>query len=172
MNKYLLTIALALCTIYVVSAQDAAAISQLLNKETATYMDFSYLVASELGMEVSKFEAYAFCDRYGVFPFSHSADTPIKVKTISHFLMKNYGLSGGLMWRATGNARYAWKELRANRFWSSQMDPEMYLSGRDLVRAFSKFISQFPNAKLIDPPGDEAPARFRNALLAGKEESL
>lgn len=154
------------------TAQDAAAVTEILNKDTATLTDFSYLVASQLGMECTPFEAYVYCDRFGQFPFGKDAETPVTVKMISHFLMANYGLSGGIMWTATRSGRYAWKEMRSNGFWKAGTDPNMTLSGRDLVRTMSRFAARWPDALLRDPPVGEASADYRAAILSPKGDSL
>jgi len=152
-------------------AQDADIVTRILAKKTVTCIDFSYLVASELGMECTPFEAYTYCDRFGCFPFKASADKPVTVRMVSLFLMKNYGLNGGVLWSATHNSRYAWKELKASGFWKTGIDPNQKLSGRDMVRAISKFFMTYPDARLRNPPTPEAPTELRNALLADKEET-
>jgi len=152
------------------AAQDAATISSILAKKSVSYLDFSYLLASELGLTATPFEAWAYCDRYGAFPFDAKAGDPITVKEISFFLVKNYGLGGGIMWSASQSPRYAWKELRNNGFWARNIDPGMVLSGRDLVQAVSKFFNTYPEARLHTPPTPEAPYEYRNILLADSQE--
>lgn len=152
------------------AAQDAAALSEILEKREATVTDLSYLAASQLGMECTPFEAYAYCDRFGTFPLDSTAELPVTVRLVSYFLMKNYGLKGGLMWTATGNPRYAWKELKAQGFWKPGTDPDNILSGRDLVRAISKFSDLWPDAMLLNPPVGEASNEYREAILAAKED--
>lgn len=153
-------------------AQDASVITDILGKENATYMDLAYLVASELGMDCTPFEAYAYCDRFGNFRFNVSANAPIMVKDVSIFLMSNYGLKGGLMWSAFHNPRYAWKELKATGFWKPGTDPDTKLSGRDLVRAISKFFTMYPDATLKNPPSVEASEQYLKALLAAEESEI
>lgn len=155
-----------------VFAQDAEQISSILDKDHVSYMDFSYLVASELGMNVTPFEAWVYCDRFECFPFTAKPDDQIPVKIISYFLMKNYALSGGIMWSLTKSPRYAWKELRRNSFWNVNTDPSSVLSGRDLIQAISKFVSLWPTATLKNPQQKEVKLEFINALLADKEETL
>lgn len=170
MKKTALCLILALLTTPFWS-QQASDISRILAKESTDYMDFSYLVASELGMECTPFEAYTYCDRFGSFGLEETANTPLTVRTMSHFFMNNYGLRGGIMWSIFHNSRYAWKELRATGFWKAGIDPDSQVSGRDLVRAMNKFFSLYPEARLREPPAPEADARFRNALLIEKEET-
>lgn len=169
MKKSVIGIAILILFSGLAFSQNAQAVTEILEKGTANYMDFSYLVASELGMDVSPFEAYTYCDRFGIFPYGHRVTDPVSVKTMSHFFMTAYAMKGGILWTATHNARYAWKELRANGFWSQGTDPSMHLSGRDMVRAVSRFFARWPESRLIDPPAVEAPARFRSNLLADKE---
>jgi len=153
-------------------AQDASAISDILAKPTATCMDFSYLIASELGMECSPFEAYSYCDRFGNFAFTESPNAPVTVKDISYFLMSNFGIKGGMMWSTFHNSRYAWKELKESGFWKTGTDPDSTLSGRDLVRAISKFVQVYPEAMLKNPPAKEASDKYLKALLADEENQL
>ena len=153
-------------------AQDAAVITDILAKPTATCMDFSYLIASELGMEVSPFEAFTYCDRFGSFSFSEGPNAPVTVKDISWFLMSNFNIKGGLMWSTVHTSRYAWKELKSSGFWKSGTDPDTKLSGRDLVRAISKFVLIYPNETLKNPPAKEASDKYLKALLAEEENQL
>lgn len=171
MKKTLLGIALSLL-LAPAFAQDAGQLTDILGRKTATLMDFSYLVVSELGMNCSPFEAYAYCDRFGSFPITALAKEPVTVKDVSFFLMSNYGQKGGIMWKATRSPRYAWKELKASGFWKTGTDPDSTLSGRDLVRCVSKFFSTWPDAKLADPQSREASEKYREALLANKENAL
>lgn len=170
MKKIALIVVLTLALTPVFS-QSAAFIGEIIAKENATYMDFSYLIASELGMECTPFEAYTWCETFGSFPLSDRAHTPITVKNISYFLMLNYGLEGGLLWSATQSPRYAWRELKAQKFWPAATDPGNTLSGRDMVRAVSNFFNTYPNAKLRDPSAKEADHRYRALLLSEKGET-
>jgi hypothetical protein len=150
-------------------SQDASILTHILGKKTSNYVDFSYLIASELGMEVSPFEAYTYCDRFGSYAYKDNADKAITVKTVSYFLVRNYGLKGGIMWSAFRNPRYAFKELKSSGFWPSGTDPDNKLSGRDLVLAISRFYSTYPEAKLENPPAIAETPEQRNALLVEKE---
>ena len=154
-------------------AQDAGMLTDILGRKTATLMDFSYLVVSELGMSCSPFE--------GLPPIAIASDRsrsrrlrikPVTAKDVSFFLMYNYGQKGGIMWKATRSPRYAWKEMKASGFWKTGTDPDSTLSGRDLVRYVSKFFSTKPDAKLANPPTGEASEKYRDALLANKENAL
>jgi len=153
-------------------AQDAAVVTEILAKPTANCMDFSYLIASELGMEVSPFEAFSYCDRFGNFSFTEGPNAPVTVKDVSFFLMSNFGLKGGMMWSTFKNSRYAWKEFKTTGFWTSGTDPDTKLSGRDLVRAISKFVLLYPEATLKNPPAKEASDKYLKALLADEENQL
>ena len=168
MKKAILTLILTAILIPAFS-QDADAMTELLSKKSATLIDLSYLVASELGMEVTPFEAYTYCDRFGSFGFTEPAGTPLTAKAVSNFLMMNYGLSGGILWSTFKSPRYAWKELKNAGFWKKGMDPDTVLSGRDIVVAMSKFFSMYPKARMINPPSSEASDRYRKALLSAKE---
>ena len=152
-------------------SQSAEAVSGILSKETASYMDFSYMIASQLGLECTPFEAYAWCERFGTFPLEDRANSPITVKNASHFLMVNYGLTGGIMWSATHSPRYAWKELKYRRFWPAGTDPDNELSGMEMVQAVSRFFETYPEASLSVPPAVEAEHRYRELLLSDKGET-
>jgi hypothetical protein len=169
MKKYALAVLMA---VLVGSAfcQDARVITDILAKDRATNTDFAYLIASQTGMTSTPFEAYAWCDRFGSFPLDSDAGTPITVYTVSHFLMNNYGIKGGLLWSAFHNSRYAWKELKASGFWKTGTDPDTVLSGRDLMRAVGKFFQDHPDAQLKNPPTQEASEQYLKALLAQEEK--
>lgn len=170
--KKLLAILLLTSIAFSAIAQDAEQISKILEKDHVNYMDFSYLIATELGMNVSPFEAWAYCDRFESFPFTAKPTDQIPAKMVSFFLMKNYSLPGGIMWSLTQSPRYAWKELRNNSFWSVSVDPSSTISGRNMIQAISKFFLLWPTATLMDPPRTEVKSEYINALLSEKEDTL
>ncbi len=170
MKKPILAI-LAAIAFLPVYGQEAAVVSDILSRPVATVMDMSYLVASASGVDCTPFEAYAFCDQFGVFPLTRRPDAPVTVRDASYFFMSAYGLKGGIMWNALKNPRYAWKELKANGFWKQGTDPGATLSGRDLVRAVGKFYETWPDAKLRVPTMIQASDQNRKALLAGEESA-
>jgi hypothetical protein len=171
MKKLILLLLCAFC-MFPIFSQQAELISDILAREKATYMDFAYLIASEMGMECTPFEAYTWCDRYGVFGFDDSPLTPIKVSTFSHFMMVSYNLKGGIMWTVFRNPRYAWKELKSSGFWKTGADPAQKMSGRDLVRAIGRFFSMYPEARLKSPERKEMEAGRVEALLGIQEDVL
>ena len=170
MKKTFALLAAGLLVAATLGAQTAESISEILAKESATYLDFSYLIASELGMEATPFEAYTWCERFGTYPAAHRPNTPIPVKSVSHFFMANYGLKGGLMWSATNSPRYAWKELKSEGFWPQGTDPDQEMSGKELLRAVSSFFNTWPDAKLREPDTAAADQENRKKLLSTMEE--
>jgi len=158
--------ALLLVPVY---SQDAGLLTAILEKKAANYADFSYMLVSEIGMECSPFEAYTYCDRFDSFNFTTAVNTPITVKSVSFFLMNNYGLTGGIMWSVFKSPRYAYKQLKNDGFWKPGTDPDSILSGRDLVRAVSRFFNAYPASRLRNPSTQEASAERRKALIAEKE---
>lgn len=170
--KKILLICAAVLLSFPAIAQDAQYITEIIARDQATYMDFSYLVASELGMEGEPFEAYSWCDRFGSFDLKKAPNTPITIKTASHFLMNNYGIKGGLIWSAFHTPRYAWKELKAKDFWKSGSDPDTVLSGRDLIKVINKFFDKYPDARLRNPPMEEATDQHKAALVNVQENQL
>lgn len=168
--KKFLSVLICILLVVPVFSQSATAISEILLKERASYMDMSYLVTAELGMNSTPFEAYTWCERFGSFPVNVTPDSPITVKMLSFFLMENYEINGGLMWSITHSPRYAWKELKSTGFWRIGFDPDRELSGRELVNAVSRFFESNPDAKLREPPAAEASHNFRELLLKDKED--
>jgi hypothetical protein len=152
-----------------VAAQSASELSVILGKKESNTVDFSYLIASSSGLECTPFEAYAWCDRFNTFPLTDTMNTPATPKRISYFLMTNYQLKGGIMWSLTGNARYAYKELKNRGFWNQGTDPDSVLSGRDLVRAVRQFFTDYPDALPRRPDAPKPNPRYLEALLADKE---
>lgn len=167
--KKLIIFCIVLFLFFPVFSQDAAMISLILSKEKTSYMDFSYMIASQMGLQMTAFEAYTYCDRYGNFRFTETTDKPILVKTVSHFLVSNYNLKGGIMWSAFKNPRYAFKELKSTGFWPPGTDPDNTLTGRELIRQMSKFFTVYPDAQLQSPPNLKATEAQKNALLSTKE---
>lgn len=171
MKKNILAV-LGFCLVLPVFSQQADVITDILEREHATYIDFAYLIASEMGMECTPFEAYTWCDRYEVFGFRESPLTPITVSTFSKFMMVSYNLKGGIMWSVFRNSRYAWKELKNSGFWKTGADPSQKMSGRDLVRAIGRFFTMYPDARLKSPERREMETGRIEALLGVQEDSL
>ncbi len=170
MKKSIFLLFLFFLSGFTVFSQDAAAITELLQKPVADLKDFSYMVASSAGRSGTPFEAYTFCDRYNVFPMTAAADTPITVKMISQFYMKAYQLNGGILWSIFKSPRYAFRELKHKGLWSGYLDPDTRLSGRELLRIAGKFANLFPEAVLSDPLSPKESAENYNALLASAKE--
>ncbi len=170
--KKVLALVLVALAVFSAGAQSAQAVSDILAKDAATYQDFSYLIASETGTDRTPADAFAWCGRFGTFPAGVSADTPITVRSVSHFFMSHYGLDGGLMWRLTKSPRYAWRELKQEGFWPAGTDPDETLSGSELVRAIGRFFETWPEAKIGEPaPSGSADGR-QAAHLANPEGSV
>jgi hypothetical protein len=167
--KRLLLALLGALMLLPVAAQSASELSAILGKKEANEVDFSYLIASSSGLECTPFEAYAWCDRFNTFPLTDTMNTPATPKRISHFLMANYQLKGGIMWSLTGDARYAYKELKYRGFWKQGTDPDTALSGRDLVRAVRQFFTDYPDVLPRRPDAPKPNPRYLEALLADKE---
>jgi hypothetical protein len=168
MKKLAIAVLMA-CLLAPAFCQEARVMTDILAREKATNTDFAYLIASQTGMTCTPFEAWSWCDRFGSFQFDSTASTPVTVYTVSHFLMSNYGIKGGLLWSAFHNQRYAWKELSASGFWKAGTDPDTVLSGRDLVRAVAKFFQEHPDALPRNPATQEASGQYLKALLAQEE---
>ncbi|HOT61951.1 MAG TPA: hypothetical protein PLU93_03735 [Treponemataceae bacterium] len=165
--KLLAALALAIAAIAAtpLAAQSAATMTELLAKERADYSDFSYLVASSAGIEASPFEAYMYCDQLGSFPENAMPNGPITAGAATFFMMKNYGISGGLMWRLTGAPRYAIREFRALDLIDPEVDPAHVLSGRELIELVSAFAERFPDATLREAEVSDVSAERRKAVL-------
>lgn len=151
-------------------AQDAAVITEILNKPVTDLKDFSYMIASSEGRSGTPFEAYTFCDRYGSFPYRSAADLPLKAKTVSVFLMKHYEIKGGIFWTIFKSPRYAFRELKHTGLWINNRDPDYILSGRDVIRVLGRFYELYPEVVLQDPPGAKETAAYFNALLGSEKE--
>jgi len=164
-----LTVLLSLATPLLV-AQEAAVISDILKNQIADLKDFSYMIASSEGRLGTPFEAYTFCDRFGTFPFRSAADLPLRAKTVSYFLMKNYEIGGGIFWTIFKSPRYAFRELKYRGLWTNIRNPNYILSGRDLIRVLSRFHVLFPDAVLRDLPSIKETADNFNALIGSEKE--
>ncbi len=139
-------------------SQSAAIVSDILNKEQASYGDFSYFIAAQAGKDVTPEEAFNWCKEFESFPEGTSAKDSVSVKAVSFFLMRSYELPGGLMWSATQKPRYAWRELKANGFWTAGTDPDHILGGQELVQTMNRFTEMFPETELRDPRTEDGEA--------------
>ena len=150
MKRYALLFLCMLCLLPMFS-QSAAVISDILEKQEATYGDFSYFIAAREGKVAPPAEGFTWGKQFEAFPGEASSEDSVSVKTVSFFLMNSYELPGGLMWSATQKPRYAWRELKANGFWKTGTDPDHILGGQELVQAMNRFAEMFPEAEIRDP---------------------
>jgi len=167
--KKLFMVSLFACLFFHIYAQDAEILTDILHKDAVNFMDFSYLIGSQSGMDIKPFEAWAYCDRFDTFPLQTTSNTPITVEQISFFLMTSYEIKGGLMWSLLKNERYAWKELKASGLWDYETDPQGTITGLKMIQVLTRFFNLYPDAILRSPGSEKPSAMHKNALLAGME---
>ena len=140
MKKILLGIVFAFVTGCSIFAQSSERLSALLDSQTATCAQSSYLAAfyanliDEEGTDLQAFEALKSA---GYFSSDVEADSEITVSQLSFVYMKALDLKGGLFYTLFPSKRYSYKELKAKDVLPKETDPSMKLSGRDTIDIFN-----------------------------------
>ncbi|WP_407425056.1 hypothetical protein [Treponema sp.] len=140
MKKILSGIILALISNFAVFAQSSERVSALLESETATCAQSSYLAAvyakliDEQSTDLQAFEALK---SNGYFSSDSEADSEVTLSELSFIYMKALNLKGGLFYTLFPSKRYSYKELKAKDVLPKESDPSMKVSGRDTIDIFN-----------------------------------
>ena len=140
MNKLYFRLALFtfvfLFMFFPVFAQTSADIEAVLGEEQITFEQaafFTLALATENQQDGPQ-AAFALVKERGWLPESTESGNVIDYKCLSYLIMKAFDLDGGLMYRLTGNQRYAYREMRSRGFLSGRVYSSLPVSGEQLLQ--------------------------------------
>ena len=119
-----------------IHAQTAADIEELLGTEAISCEEAAWLVLA-VALETppaDRTAAFTLAREQGWFPENTEGASHITMSGLSLLLMKSFDLTGGLMYRITGNRRYAFREMRARGFISGRAYPNFSVSGEQFLQ--------------------------------------
>ena len=78
--------------------------------------------------------------KWGSFPESAVAETPVRVDQLSFMLMKSLSLKGGVMYSLFPGPRYAYKEMVYKKVLNGTGGPARLVSGDEVLRSLSNAL--------------------------------
>ncbi|MCL2127197.1 MAG: hypothetical protein FWH38_02985 [Treponema sp.] len=77
--------------------------------------------------------AFSAARERGWLPAKAEGRDPVTMGSLSLLIMKAFELKGGLMYRLTGNSRYAYREMRDRGFLGARAYPSQTVSGEQFL---------------------------------------
>ena len=140
MKKYFLLSILALGGLAALPAQTAAEMETLLNTQAVTYAQAARFVlqaaeaaAAEAATIANPAEAFRFAQENNWLPKDVSPETPARLDGISLLFMRSFDLKGGFLYSFIKNPHYAYRELVYRSAIQGRVDPQMAVSGYQLI---------------------------------------
>lgn len=132
--------------------QDATKITEILETSQLTRAQASYLAATWISPahETLDYEqaAQVIVDE-GFFREGLDMSEPITLAELSGLFMKTWKVPGGLFYKLTKSNRYAFRELKARGFISSQEDPSFFVTGTQGLNIMYKCM-ELNNSTIIE----------------------
>lgn len=148
MKKLMLSIIFTVLCSFALSAQSSEKISDMLKSEEITFGQASYLIATykEIISDESSYEtAFNAMLNRNLVPGDYAADDLVTLKQAAFLCMWSMNIKGGLLYSIFKNPRYAFKELQAKGVLPTEVDPDIYITGREylgLVNACFDFAEE------------------------------
>jgi hypothetical protein len=126
------------------AAQTAQRIETLLETPALTWQDAASLVleAAEAGIPPdSPAEAFRHASERKWLPKKTKADETARLGGIALLMMKSFDLKGGLFYRMAKSPHHAYREMVYRGMIRGNTDPDMQVSGRELLMILSRVLS-------------------------------
>ena len=140
MKKFFLLSVLALGALALSPAQTAAEMETLLNTQAVTYAQAARFVlqatsvaATDAATIADPSEAFRFAQEKDWLPKGVSPETPARLDGIALLFMRSFDLKGGIFYSLTKNPHYAYRELVYRSAIQGKTDPQMAVSGYQLI---------------------------------------
>ena len=135
MKKCFLLPILALMGLATSPAQTAAEMETLLNTQAVTYAQAARFVlqAADAATIAHPAEAFRFAQENDWLPKDVSPDTAARLDGISLLFMRSFDLKGGLLYSFFKTPHYAYRELVYRSAIQGRVDPQMAVSGYQLI---------------------------------------
>lgn len=130
-------------------AQSAEKITDILDTDTATFGQISYIAATYCGYitdDQSYEDAFNALAERGQVSASVKASDPASLKNVSYIFALATNLKGGVWYSIKPSGRYAMKELKALGLIPETTDPSRKISGRNALDLFSNCVALNPKA--------------------------
>ena len=128
-----ITVLLSFASVY---AQTAADIEDLLSAETISCEQAAWFVLGAVleTPPASSSAAFSIAQEQGWLPANVENSSSVTMSRLSFLLMKSFDLTGGFMYRITGNQRYAFREIKARGLFGRYAYPNFTVSGEQFLQ--------------------------------------
>jgi len=143
MKKYFCLFALCLIFAPRVFAQTAAKLEALLNEQALTWSAAAAFVleASGAAGSLEPADAFRFASEREWLPKNAAPADAARLNGVALLLMRSFELKGGLFYSLTKSPHHAYRELVYKGLIRGDTDPEMSVSGQDLLLIVSRLLS-------------------------------
>jgi len=146
-NILLFLIAFLLFFPSLLHAQTLDEIQTLLKTQFISYAQAARFVLEAADVKVSYDKtseqgAMSFAIEKKWLPQKANAQDAITLEDFSLLVMKAFGLNGGLMYVFFNNAHYSYREMVFQDFIQGESDPQMKVSGRDMIFIVNRILYQ------------------------------
>ena len=124
-------------------AQTAAELEELLQTKTVSYGQAARFIleAADAAALKDASAAFAFAAERAWLPKNSAAEQAAKLDGVSHLLMKAFAVKGGIFYSLAKNPHYAYRELVYQDVIQGRTDPEMTLTGEQLLFIVNRLLS-------------------------------
>jgi hypothetical protein len=143
MKKYFCLFALCIFFSPRIFAQTAAKLEALLNEPALTWSAAAAFVleASGAAESLDPAEAFRFAVEKDWLPKNAAQADVARLNGVALLLMRSFELKGGLFYNLTKSPHHAYRELVYKGLIRGDTDPEMSVSGQDLLLIVSRLLS-------------------------------
>jgi hypothetical protein len=143
MKKYFCLFALCIIFSPRIFAQTAVKLEALLNEQTLTWSAAASFVleASGAADSLDEADAFRFAAEREWLPKNATPADAAKLNGVALLLMRSFKLKGGLFYNLSKSPHHAYRELVYKGLIRGDTDPQMSVSGRDLLLIVSRLLS-------------------------------
>lgn len=135
-KKVPVLVTLLLFCVAFLSAQNADALTRMIETDQATVGQTAYFLAvyrDFVSENATEEESVAALQGQGICKADVKADELLTYKEFSGLLMKTFKIKGGLMYSLTKSDRYAFREMQVKGYIPASADPAAVISGYEIL---------------------------------------
>ena len=151
-------------------AQTANEIETLLNTNAVTYAQAVRFVleAADIAAITDRGEAFQYAKKQNLLPQKAAPDVAVTLENISLVLMKSFNIKGGIFYTIAKNPHFAYRELVYKEIIQGRADPDMKVSGDQLLFMIGRLLSDLDNEVIAVKPKETV--KKKEAETSHKED--
>lgn len=155
--KKIITLCLGLFIAAVVHAQSAANLTDIVKANKASWQSLTYLAffldesnaQDESLQDITPAETFDFFKSQGLVPSNVQPGTTLRYDYMAEFLLKSFNIPAkSILYLATGNRRYAFRQMQQIGLYSASTFPSDVPSGSFFVTMLGQFSEMYPRLSL------------------------